>query len=156
MTAAELGALYQQLILDHARERHGEGLQPTGSVQSRQVNPLCGDEVTVQLTVDPATGNIASLHWEGRGCAISTASASLLADLVHELPADELTTRIGHFRDVMRSRGTLEPDEDLLADAVALQGVARYVARVKCAMLPWVACEDALRMLAAPSAPEPV
>jgi nitrogen fixation NifU-like protein len=91
-----------------------------------------------------ADGVVDSLSWEGQGCSISTASASLLSDLVHELPADELTRRIDAFRELMQSKGAVEGDEEMLGDAVALGGVSRYVTRIKCAMLPWVALEHAL------------
>ena len=89
-------------------------------------------------------GSIEALAWEGHGCAISQASASLLAELAEGLTVDELEIRIAAFREAMRSRGKIEPDEELLGDAAALGGVSRYVARVKCAMLAWVAVEDAL------------
>lgn len=147
MSGGELASLYQQVILEHSRERHGFGLSQSADAQSHQVNPTCGDEVTLQLHLDHGSGRIASLSWEGRGCAISTASASLLADLVHDLDSQDLTARIEHFRSMLRSKGAMRPDEDLLEDAVALQGVSRYIARVKCAMLPWVACEHAMAQL---------
>lgn len=153
MSSDDLTALYQQVILDHSRERHGFGLQPTATGQSHQVNPTCGDEITLQVHMEPSAGRVSSVSWEGHGCAISTASASVLSDLVDNLSPEELLTRIGHFRDVMRSKGAIAPDEQLLGDAVALQGVSRYVARIKCAMLPWVACEHAMLDAAGPSQP---
>jgi nitrogen fixation NifU-like protein len=140
--SSDLEMLYQQVILDHSKNPHGFGLIGTASASSHQVNPTCGDEVTLELHIDGTT--IQSLHWEGHGCAISQASASLLADLAPGLTLDELGVRIDAFREAMRSRGTIEPDEDLLGDAVALGGVSRYIARVKCAMLAWVAAEDAV------------
>lgn len=147
MSSDGLQSLYQELILDHSRRKQGYGLREDAAAQSKQLNPSCGDEITLQLQVDAASGRVASVAWEGHGCAISTASASLLADLVQDLSRAELTKRVDSFRQVMQSKGTLQPDEELLGDAVALQGVSRYVARVKCAMLPWVAAEDALRQL---------
>ena len=87
---------------------------------------------------------IRSVNWDGHGCAISQASASLLSDLAPGLTTSELSERIDLFRVVMRSKGPIDPDEDLLGDAVALGGVSRYVARVKCAMLAWAACEEAI------------
>ena len=107
------------------------------------MNPTCGDEVTLQVH-RADDGSIEALAWEGHGCAISQASASLLAELAEGLTVDELEIRIAAFREAMRSRGKIEPDEELLGDAAALGGVSRYVARVKCAMLAWVAVEDAL------------
>jgi nitrogen fixation protein NifU and related proteins len=137
-------SLYQEVILDLARHPHGKGLEDGAAAESHQVNPTCGDEITLQLHLEPGTNRIRSVRWEGHGCAISQASASLFSDLAAGLTADEISVRIDAFRTAMRSRGTIEPDEELLGDAVALGGVSRYVARVKCAMLAWVAGEDAL------------
>lgn len=143
MSSPELQSLYQQVILDHARERHGYGLRPDAAASSHQLNPTCGDEVTLGVHPD-AEGRIASISWEGHGCSISTASASLLSDLVHDADRERLTEAVAAFRELMHSKGALEGDEELLGDAVALAGVSRYVTRIKCAMLPWVALEDAL------------
>lgn len=160
---SDLENLYQDVILDHAREKHGYGLTGPVAAQSHQVNPTCGDEITLGVATD-SEGRIARIVWEGQGCSISTASASLLTDLVenYATPGPEsvgdsssvgnseaLLHAIHVFRDLLRSRGTGEPDADVLGDAVALAGVSRYVTRVKCAMLPWVALEDALNRLAA-------
>lgn len=138
-----LSGLYQEVILDLARRPHGKGLEDGAAASSHQINPTCGDEVTLNVHRG-AGGVVESVSWEGQGCSISTASASLLSDLVHELPADELTRRIDAFRELMQSKGAVEGDEELLGDAVALGGVSRYVTRIKCAMLPWVALEHAL------------
>lgn len=140
---SDLQSLYQELILDHSRTPHGFGLRPEIAAQSHQINPTCGDEVTLQVHRS-ADGGIEAIAWEGHGCAISQASASLLAELAEGLTVEELEIRIAAFREAMRSRGKIEPDEELLGDAAALGGVSRYVARVKCAMLAWVAAEDAL------------
>ncbi|HEX5858973.1 MAG TPA: SUF system NifU family Fe-S cluster assembly protein [Microbacterium sp.] len=148
MSSGELQAMYQQVILDHSRTPHGFGLRGDAPAQSHQVNPTCGDEVTLEVHLG-RDGGIEELRWEGHGCAISQASASLLADLAEGLSTDDLTTRIESFRTAMRSRGRIEPDEELLGDAVVLGGVSRYVARVKCAMLAWVAAEDAITRLPA-------
>ncbi len=138
--------LYRELILEHSRQRHGYGLEPDAAVESHQLNPTCGDEITLQVRFDEASGRVTGIGWEGQGCAISTASASVLADIAHGSP-DRLNELVEAFREMLHSKGNAEPDEELLGDAVALQGVSRYVARVKCAMLPWVALEDALRRL---------
>ncbi len=140
--------LYQQVILDHSRERHGSGLVGGAAAQSHQINPTCGDELTLELHVDSVTRSV-RVTWEGSGCAISVASASLLSDLVDGTNCDELSLRIGAFRAMLRSRGEDPGDVDLLGDAVALSGVSRYIARVKCAMLAWVALEDALTRIPA-------
>lgn len=143
MTSGDLQNLYQELILDHSRTPHGFGLREPIAAQSHQVNPTCGDEITLQVH-RAADGTVEAIAWEGHGCAISQASASLFAELAEGLSQPDLQVRIDAFREAMRSRGKIEPDEELLGDAAALGGVSRYVARVKCAMLAWVAAEDAL------------
>lgn len=140
-----LGGLYQEVILDLARRPHAKGLEDGAAASSHQVNPTCGDEVTLQVHLDG--DRIDRIRWTGDGCAISQASASILADLAPGLTRADLVERIDAFRTAMRSKGRIEPDEDLLGDAVVLGGVSRYTARVKCAMLAWVAAEDALRRL---------
>nr|WP_314845138.1 SUF system NifU family Fe-S cluster assembly protein [uncultured Microbacterium sp.] len=140
---SDLQNLYQELILDHSRTPHGFGLRGEIAAQSHQLNPTCGDEVTLQVH-RADDGSIEAIAWEGHGCAISQASASLLSELAEGLSREDLEVRIAAFREAMRSRGRIEPDEELLGDAAALGGVSRYVARVKCAMLAWVAAEDAL------------
>lgn len=144
MTSSDLQGLYQELILDHSRSPHGFGLREPIAAQSHQVNPTCGDEITLQVHRG-ADGTIEAVAWEGQGCAISQASASLFAELVEGMAEDEVARRIEVFREAMRSRGKIAPDPELLGDAAALGGVSKYVARVKCAMLAWVAAEDALR-----------
>ncbi len=155
--SAQLDQLYQQVILDHYREKHGHGLrgpQLTADraavsqgdltwAESRQVNPLCGDEVTVQVAVG-AAGDVRDLAWTGEGCSISQASTSVLHDLVVGAGPDDARHRVDAFRAMVRSRGTVEPDEDVLGDGVAFAGVGRHANRVKCAMLGWTAFEDAL------------
>ncbi|MDO9396713.1 MAG: SUF system NifU family Fe-S cluster assembly protein [Herbiconiux sp.] len=143
MASRELESMYQSVILDHAKQKHGFGLGADPAASSHQINPTCGDEVTLQVH-RAADGTVSAVTWEGQGCSISTASASLLSDLVHELPDADATRRIDAFRELMQSKGAVEGDEELLGDAVALGGVSRYVTRIKCAMLPWVAFEDAL------------
>lgn len=147
MSSAELDVVYQQLILDHSRTPYGFGLTAESTSRSHQLNPVCGDEVILELHREPGTDIVSAVRWEGHGCAISQASASLLAELVEGLSVPNITTRIDSFRELMRSRGTIEPDAALLGDAVALAGAAQYVSRVKCAMLAWVAAEHAISLL---------
>ena len=150
--SAELQQLYQQIILDHAKARHGAGLvevpAEARSGESHQLNPTCGDEITLRAVVgSSAAGDTAveGISWDGQGCSISMASASVLTDLAAGLPRDEVLGLVENFREVMRSRGTVEADEEVLGDAAAFSGVSRYPARVKCAMLAWVALEEALQ-----------
>jgi nitrogen fixation protein NifU and related proteins len=138
-----LEQLYREVILDHSRRPHGKGLLGGTAAVSHQVNPTCGDEVTFELHLRD-DGTVDAAHWDGHGCSISQASASLLTDVVPGLSPAELRERIDGFRTALRSRGAIEPDEDQVGDAAALAGVARYPARVKCAMLAWVAAEAAL------------
>ncbi|GAB3615840.1 SUF system NifU family Fe-S cluster assembly protein [Okibacterium endophyticum] len=145
MGSSELQSLYQQVILDHSREKHGFGLASGASAESHQVNPTCGDELTLQLHV--SDGVVERITWEGAGCSISMASASLLSDLATGLSVAELPERIGLFRELMQSRGAGVADDEPLGDAAALEGVSKYVARVKCAMLAWVALEHDLAQL---------
>ena len=147
-----LDQLYQQIILDHSKARHGSGLSATeapagaSTGQSHQLNPVCGDEVTLRLAVED--GRVAQVSWDGAGCSISMASASVLTELAEGMTVAELHEVIESFREVLRSRGKVHADPELLGDAAAFEGVARYAARVKCAMISWVAAEDALKQAA--------
>ncbi|RAX15788.1 SUF system NifU family Fe-S cluster assembly protein [Pseudarthrobacter sp. AG30] len=147
-----LDQLYQQIILDHSKARHGSGLAaidaPAGAAtgQSHQLNPVCGDEVTLRLAVQD--GTVVQVAWDGAGCSISMASASVLSELADGMTVAELHQVIESFREVLRSRGKVQADPELLGDAAAFEGVARYAARVKCAMISWVAAEDALNQAA--------
>jgi len=155
---SDLQQLYQTIILDHAKARHGASAEPLASLadaeagsartaESHQVNTTCGDEVTMRVTVSPigaAEARIEGLVWNGEGCSISVASASVLNDEMKGLSVVQARALLETFREMLRSRGTIEPDEDVLGDAAAFGGVSRYPARVKCAMLPWVAFEAAV------------
>ena len=148
-----LDQLYQQIILDHSKQRHGSGLAetaaPAGAAtgQSHQLNPVCGDEVTLRLAV--SDGTVQQISWDGAGCSISMASASVLSELGEGMSVEELHSVIDNFREVLRSRGKVQADPEILSDAAAFEGVARYAARVKCAMISWVAAEDALNQATA-------
>ena len=144
-----LDSLYQQVILDHAKSRHGDGELPGAGAEHYERNPTCGDEITVRVALVPGTDRVESLRWQGAGCSISMASASVLADVAPGLTLDELRVRVGAFREMMRSRGAGEPDDELLGDAVAFHGVSKFVMRVKCGMLAWVAAEACAVELAA-------
>ncbi len=141
-----LEQLYQQVILDHSKRRIGEGFKGIASEdphgESHQYNPTCGDEIRVRATI--AHGKVTGLEWEGQGCSISMASASVLTELAVGETREEFLEQMDSFRSVMRSRGTEVPDEELLGDASAFSGVSKFPARVKCAMLAWVAAEDAV------------
>jgi len=139
---SDLENLYQELILDHSKNPQGRGLLENPTAQSHQLNPTCGDEITLSTRI--FDGRIEAVGWEGHGCSISQASASLLATLIPGNSVADATALVEDFRTALRSRGTIELDEERFGDAIALNGVSRYVARVKCAMLAWVAFEAAL------------
>ncbi|ABY24704.1 IscU [Renibacterium salmoninarum ATCC 33209] len=146
-----LDSLYQDIILEHSKAKHGSPMsahpepQDANSAQSHQLNPICGDEITIRVDVTPDI--IVGVHWDGAGCAISMASASVLSDLLTGLDRSEAAELMTEFRAMMRSRGQIQGDEEVLGEAAAFSGVSRYVARVKCAMLAWVGVEDALNRL---------
>jgi nitrogen fixation NifU-like protein len=134
-------ALYQDIILDHYKHPRGRHLLDAPAGESHQVNPTCGDEVTVQVSLDDE-GHLV-LGYEGQGCSISQASASVMSELLSgEGPERADDVRAG-FVQMMHSKGVAEPDEDLLGDGIAFVGVAKYPARIKCALLPWMALQDA-------------
>lgn len=143
---SELEQLYQQIILDHSKRRRGEGLVEAQAGhawgETHQHNPVCGDQIRLRVETDGPT--ISRISWEGDGCSISMASASVLVELATGESRDSLLELAGQFRTVMRSRGSVDADEEVLGDAAAFAGVSRYPARVKCAMLAWVAAEQAL------------
>ncbi|QIM17121.1 SUF system NifU family Fe-S cluster assembly protein [Leucobacter insecticola] len=150
-----LDGLYQEVILDHSKRPIGkrdlESSEGNLTASHHEFNPSCGDEIDLSISVDPETGLVTDLAWQGQGCSISMASASILSQLLRDedLTMEEAQERINAFREMIQARGEGEPDEDLLGDAVALQGVSKFVMRVKCAMLGWVALEADLRQVEA-------
>jgi nitrogen fixation protein NifU and related proteins len=154
-----LEQLYQQIIMDHSKSPHGYGLAE-GDITSHQRNPVCGDEVTLALRWNADGTRVEEVAWEGSGCSISQASASLFATLAADdadagnpWTPDDLQGYVDEFREALRSRGQIPLDEERFGDAAALSGVSKFVARVKCAMLAWVAAEDLLTRRAAQSSP---
>ena len=137
-----LESLYQELILDHYKNPFNKGLSSEPSVSVHHVNPSCGDEVDLNLIVDGQ--QIVSVTWDGVGCSISQASTSVLSDLVRGKSASDALRIIDAFSEVMASKGSNSGDPDLLGDAVAFAGVSRYPARIKCALLGWMALKDAM------------
>lgn len=135
--------LYREVILDHARDPQGMGDPAQQAHTHHELNPSCGDEITMGVTVGK-DGRIASLAWDGHGCSISMASASVMSGLLDGADRQTAGERIDEFREMLRSRGAVEPSEQL-GDAAAFRGVAKYVMRIKCAMLGWVALEACLR-----------
>jgi len=137
----ELDSLYQEVILDHYKRPHHKGLSAEKDVQVHHVNPSCGDEVTLNLSVNG--GVVSGISWDGVGCSISQASTSIMTDLVEGKSVAEAYKILDNFSELMASKGTKVGDEDILEDAVALAGVSKFPARVKCALLGWMAFKDA-------------
>lgn len=143
-----LDSLYSEIILDHYRTPHGAGLREPFGGESHQVNPLCGDEITLRVDVGDGDldgeGVVRDVSYEAHGCSISQASASMLYDLVAGKPVASVAGTLAAVRAMLLDPHADEPDEDVLEDAVAIAGVAKFPARVKCAMLPWAALTDAM------------
>ncbi|MEU8633733.1 Fe-S cluster assembly sulfur transfer protein SufU [Amycolatopsis sp. NPDC048633] len=134
--------MYQEIILDHYKRPHGRGLRDPFDAESFQVNPTCGDEVTLRVKLDD--GKVTDVSYDGQGCSISQASTSVLTDLVVGHTLEEAFTTMDAFVELMQGKGKIEPDEDVLEDGIAFAGVAKYPARVKCALLGWMAFKDAV------------
>ncbi len=141
----EVESMYQEIILDHYRHPHNKGLREPYNAQVHHVNPLCGDEVTLRVAIKDAGGEAAvtDVSYDALGCSISQASASVMTDALIGKTVREAMEISGAFLELMQSRGTAEPDEDLLGDAVAFEGVSKYPSRIKCALLSWMAWKDA-------------
>jgi nitrogen fixation protein NifU and related proteins len=142
----QLQDMYQEIILDHYRNPHHKGLRDPFDAQVYHVNPTCGDEVTLRVALKPGVGGeavVEDVSFESLGCSISQASASVMTDLVIGKPVSEAMKVGDAFLELMKSKGQLEPDEDVLEDAVAFAGVSKYPARIKCALLGWMAWKDA-------------
>ena len=137
----DLQSLYQDIILDHYKNPRGRGLLDSPLGSAFHVNPTCGDEVTVQVSRDSTGGLL--IGYEGQGCSISQASVSVMYELLGGRTVAEGEEIRRAFVDLMHSQGKAEPDEELLQDAVAFVGVAKFPARIKCALLPWMAFQDA-------------
>lgn len=137
----DVDSLYQEIILDHYKNPRGVGLIPDPAGESHQVNPTCGDEVTVTVGTDE-DGRV-RVGYAGQGCSISQASASVMSELTDGRTPGEVQEVHAAFVELMRSKGTGVPDEEILQDAIAFAGVSKYPARIKCALLPWMALRDA-------------
>jgi nitrogen fixation NifU-like protein len=138
-------SMYREIILDHYKHPQHRGLPDAFDAEVHHVNPTCGDEVTVRVRL--ADGEIADLGWEGEGCSISQASTSVMSELVVGRPVTDALALERRFLTLMQSRGEAaltDADEDELADAVAFEGVSKYPARVKCALLGWMAMKSAV------------
>jgi len=137
----QLQSMYQEIILDHYRHPIGRELLEPFDVEVHHVNPTCGDEITLRVRLDD--GLVAGIGHQGQGCSISQASVSVMTELLVGKPLARALEIEDAFLALMQSKGVGEPDEDVLEDAVAFVGVSKYPARVKCALLGWMAFKDA-------------
>lgn len=137
----ELNSLYQEVILDHYKRPHHKGLV-IGDIQVHHINPSCGDEITLSLKL--AGDKVESITWDGVGCSISQASVSIMSDLLIGKSRAEAESILDTFVAMMQSKGADLGNEDILEDGVALAGVSKYPARIKCALLGWMAYKDAV------------
>jgi len=137
----ELDSLYQEVILDHYKHPLNKGLASTYGAQVHHVNPSCGDEITLNITAKD--GVITAITWDGVGCSISQASVSIASDLLINKSFNEAELILNEFTELMQSKGAKAGNPDVLEDAVALAGVSKFPARIKCALLGWMAFKDA-------------
>lgn len=138
--------LYQEIILDHYRNPQGRGLREPFEAQVHHVNPTCGDEIDLRVHLEEEDGvtRVADVSYAGQGCSISQASASVMYDSIAGRTLDEALEALARFQEMVQSKGEIAGDEETMGDAVAFAGVAKYPARVKCALLPWMAWKDAV------------
>jgi nitrogen fixation protein NifU and related proteins len=147
----QLESMYQEIILDHYRNPHHKGLRDPFGAEVHHVNPVCGDEITMRVSLKDVGGEpvVEDVSYDSLGCSISQASASVMSDLVIGKPVGEAMAISQAFLQLMQSKGSRDagvedaPDEDVLEDAVAFAGVSKYPARIKCALLGWMAWKDA-------------
>jgi nitrogen fixation NifU-like protein len=137
----QLDNLYQEVILDHYKNPENKGLASTYDAQVHHINPSCGDEITLNITLQG--DKVSAISWDGVGCSISQASVSIMSSLMLGKNLKEAQIVLDEFVTLMQSKGTGTPDEAILEDAVALAGVSQYPARIKCALLGWMAYKDA-------------
>jgi nitrogen fixation NifU-like protein len=149
----DLDSLYQEIILDHYKNPHHEGLREPFEAEVHHVNPTCGDEVTMRVHLsgegtEADSWRVEDVSYDAEGCSISQAATSVMTDLVIGKPLGDALAVHDTFVALMQGRGTVEPDEDVLEDGVAFAGVAKFPARVKCALLSWMAWKDAVSQVA--------
>ncbi|MFP7696197.1 Fe-S cluster assembly sulfur transfer protein SufU [Trueperella sp. LYQ143] len=140
---SQMEQMYQEIILDASQQRYGEGRLSDPDGESFQMNPTCGDQVTLDVKI--VDGKIAQIGWDGSGCSISQASISIMTELVEGKTLEEFAQLYEVFRTMMDSQGAplCDHDADFLADASAFHGVSKFPMRIKCALLGWMALRDA-------------
>lgn len=141
----QLESMYQQIILDHYKHPQHRHLLDDFDAEVHHVNPTCGDEVTLRVKV--AGGRIVDLGWVGEGCSISQASTSVMSDLVVGESISDALALSETFLELMQARGASRlsvEQSEALDDAIVFEGVSKYPARVKCALLGWMAMKGAV------------
>jgi nitrogen fixation NifU-like protein len=141
--------MYQEVILDHYKHPHHRGLREPFGAQVHHVNPTCGDEVTLRVALSDDGATVADISYDGQGCSISQAATSVLTDQVIGNSVEEALRTVAAFTEMISSRGSVDGDEDVIGDGIAFAGVSKYPARVKCALLGWMAFKDALAQASA-------
>ena len=140
-TEIDLTDLYRDIILDHRREPRHYGHLPVSDYQADAYNPVCGDRVCIQLKVNPTSRKIEKQAFEGEGCSICMASASMMTEEIEDMSIDQALSRVQEFRDALQdkvSEGSFD------GDLQALMGVKKFPVRIKCALLPWTTLKEAL------------
>lgn len=138
----QLDSLYQEVILDHYKRPQHKGLAANYDAQVHHVNPSCGDEITLNIKLEG--DYLKAITWDGVGCSISQASVSILSDLLLGKSISEADSILTNFTKLMQSKGAMVGDDAILEDAVAMAGVSKFPARIKCALLGWMAYKDAV------------
>ena len=146
-----LEQMYQEVILDHYKHPHHRGLREPFGAEVFHVNPVCGDEVTLRVALSDDGTSVADISYDGQGCSISQASTSVLTEQVIGQSVPQALKTLDAFAEMVSSRGNVQGDEEVLGDGVAFAGVAKYPARVKCALLGWMAFKVALAEASASS-----
>ena len=139
-----LEQMYQDVILDHYKHPHHRGLREPFGAEVHHVNPTCGDEVTMRVALSDDGERVDDVSYDGQGCSISQAATSVLSDQVIGQTVGDALKTVDSFNEMVTSRGAIGGDEDVLGDGIAFAGVSKYPARVKCALLGWLAFKDAV------------
>lgn len=135
--------MYQEVILDHYKNPRYAGLRAPYEAEVHHVNPSCGDELTLRVHLSEDGRTVEDVSYDAEGCSISQASTSVMAEEIIGLPLDEAMKKLENFEEMITSRGTKPGDEEIIGDGAAFSGVAKFPARVKCALLGWKAFQAA-------------
>jgi len=135
--------MYQEVILDHYKNPQHAGLREPYEAEVHHVNPSCGDELTLRVHLSDDGCTVEDVSYDAEGCSISQASTSVMAEEIIGLPVDEAMKKLASFEEMVTSRGTVEGDAEMIGDGIAFAGVAKFPARVKCALMGWKAFQAA-------------